>query len=193
MSERDIEQRVASLETAVAAVGTDVKSIWGAVESMRASLKTPWNNILAAVGLSVVLVGAIGVAWTRPIDAAVHGLAQTVSQYKETLEKDLDRRERYGNEKLSHLYESLEAKIASNADIRNERLAGFERWLTKTTDTANDNAKVGATNASMLRAVQRTIETQHATLRTVLALIWEKVYGAPLNWAVPEPITNGYH
>ena len=71
MPEANVEARVSSLETSVANLTTDVGRVLMAVDSLRTTIseaqRPQWANWLSAVGLAVVIIGAIGSAFIAPL------------------------------------------------------------------------------------------------------------------------------
>lgn len=113
----NLEPRLSSLETSVESLTGDVRGLMHSIDSLRgmveAGNRTQWGTIISGIGLSVVIIGAIGSAFIAPLAISTQGHEQILYDRGITIESVKDR------------LRELEASVATNNAVTAARFAAI--------------------------------------------------------------------
>ena len=138
-----IEPRISSLETAVSALTSDVSKIANAVDALRSSLsdqqRPQWGNLIAAIGVGIIVVSAIGASFISPLSIQIGYQQKVLDERGNTIESLQDRmrevenaantNRRLADTEISTLRRDLERVDIQGSGITRERLAVIEAKL----------------------------------------------------------------
>lgn len=106
MRDSELSPRVAALEVGLRAISTEVDSLRVSVDRVQSTVaaglneirrdlssngRTNWGWIFAAVAVLVAIVGAVGSAWVRPLQAADEAIEARLDRVQRMAEEDLER------------------------------------------------------------------------------------------------------
>ena len=140
---KNLEPRLSSLETSVETLTLDMREIIRSIDSLRSLVadhqRPQWGNMISAIGVSVVIIGAIGSSFIAPltITSAMHDKVleqrgasiENIKDRLRELESLVSSNAAVSTSELDHLNHTIEDVRLNGSGITRERLAVIENRL----------------------------------------------------------------
>lgn len=111
---KNLEPRLSSLETSVETLTLDMREVIRSIDSLRSIVsdhqRPQWGNLISAVGVSVVIIGAIGSSFITPLTVQL----SHVERHRQDIAHSV--------EKLTDRMRELESRVSSNDQVITERV-----------------------------------------------------------------------